>query len=651
MSENRFGIRYGTNVRSSYFALIRRVLVGMVVALTVSSVQVAAAGSRPKSSLPGLTGVIRDLQGKPLNGVAVSVRSTEQTFTTSVYTDDRGEYVFPLLIAGKYQLWAQAVQFGTERAELKLNGIHTARRDLTLRPLANYEAQLTGVEWYDALPDDTVNHRRLKQVLYVSCTGCHGLDVVLQNRFDVPGWKAIIEAMQSAWYSGWRGASALPASDLRWEAQIMRYHEDELAQYLTEMRGPAASPMTLRPMERPSGEAARVVVTEYDLPISARENELPWYNGSDWMDGPSTGMHGIVGTHDVVVDSAGRAWVSHSGGRSTFESNRAMLKLDPASGDMTAYQLLDGKGRMIPIEQISSIDSKGDIWMHSDEAFIRLDTRTEQFRAYSMPKVMGGMENSTDVDSKGRVWANARFGAARFDPDAPFRTDVAYPGWALFQQQTPGDGITYGIATDADDNPWWSESYVDKVAMRDMKTGQLTEIDMRDPDYAIRKELATPADLAFYESIGAGTWSSNSASPLPYANMPRRLAADKGGDTVWVPNWAQSNIAEIQIHTMKVTYHRLPIHVHPYKTIVDRQHNVWTDTSLADAALKFNPASGEWTVYRLPSHGCGSRHMGFDDFRGEAWMACDQSGKVARIQFRTAADVEKLKAARSASRR
>jgi len=639
-------------MKSSRCPALLTVTIASLAAMGALALQSTAAGaSSPLTAPPALTGFIRDSHGKPLNGVAVSARSSEQTFTTSVYTDDRGEYVFPPLAAGTYRLWAQAVQFRTERYELRLDGQHAAKLDLKLTPLLNYEAQLTGVEWYDALPDDTVNHRRLKQVLYVACTGCHGLDVVLQNRFDEAGWRSILKAMQSAWYSGWRGAADLPASDLRWEAQITRYHQEELAQYLAEMRGPAPSPMSFKPMDRATGDAARVIITEYDLPISARENELPWYNGDDWMDGPSTGMHGIVGTHDVIVDATGQAWISHSGGRSTFESNRAMIRLDPETGDMSAYQLLDGKGKMVPVEQISSIDAMGNIWMHSDDAIIRLDTNTRQFTALAMPAVMGGMVNSTDADSKGRVWVNAHFGAVRFDPAEPAAAGAAYPGWQFFQQLTPGDGITYGISADAEDNPWWSESYVDKVATRDMKSGRVSEIDMRDPDYEARKALATAADLAFYDSIGAGTWSTNSASPLPYANMPRRLAADKHGTTVWVPNWAQSTLAEIDIHSKQVTYHRLPIHVHPYKTIVDRQHNVWTDTSLADAALKFNPATGQWTIYRLPSRGCGSRHMGFDDFRGEAWIACDQASKVARIQFRTTEAIQQLRAASTATGR
>jgi streptogramin lyase len=599
----------------------------------------------PPVEVPGLAGAVHDSQGRPLGGVAVSVRSTERTYTTSVYTDERGKYVFPHLPAGRYGLWAQAVTFATSRATLTLDGLRTARWSPTLRPLADFETQLTGVEWYDALPDDTREHKRMKQVLYVTCTGCHGLDVVLQNRFDAAGWKAIIRAMESAWYSGWRGAADLPASQLRWEAQIMRHHKDELAAYLAEMRGPGASPMHIVPLPRPEGEAARVVVTEYDLPLSARENELPWYNGADSTQGPSTGMHGIVGTHDVTVDAAGNAWISHSGGRSTFESNRSMLKLDPKSGEMTAYRITDRNGQMVPVEQISGIGANGEIWMHGDDTLVRLDTRSETFTAFPIPQVMGEAMNSTDIDSHGRVWVNARFGALRLDPSGSREPGAAYPGWQLFQQHTPGDGITYGISADADDNVWWSESYVDKVATRNMDSGEVVEIDMRDPDYATRKALATAADLAFYDSVGAGTWSTNSASPLPFANMPRRLSADKLGDTVWVPNWAQSNIAEINIHTFKVTYHRLPIHVHPYKTVVDRFHDVWTDTSLADATLRFNPASGQWTVFRLPSRGCGSRHMGFDDFRNEAWIACDQANKAVRLQFRSTQEIRSLEVA------
>jgi streptogramin lyase len=257
---------------------------------------------------------------------------------------------------------------------------------------------------------------------------------------------------------------------------------------------------------------------------------------------------------------------------------------------------------------------------------------------------MGALSNSTDSDSQGRIWINARYGSARFDP--------ATGKWQLFQQKTPANGTTYGVAADADDNGWWSQFYADLVVKADTKTGQVYELPMRDPQYEARKKLATPADLEFYASIGAQSWDPR-ANVLPYAAAPRRMAADKTGSTVWVPNWAGQNLAEIDIHTLKVTYHPLPIHGHPYSAAVDKQHNAWAVIPLGDSVVKLDPTTQRWTVYRLPSHGCGSRHFSIDDVRGEVWVPCDQSSRVARFQFRTARQIlaQKKAAGASAARR
>jgi len=629
-------------MKKSCLVIILGVLAACAFMATAQPQRSPAPAPSHEVAPPGLTGTIRDAAGKPLNGVVVSARASDQTFTTSVYTDDHGVYVFPHLAGGNYKLWAQSTTFSTARAELTLDGSRTANRDLTLKPLANFEAQLTGVEWYDSLPDGNVNQRRMKQVMYVACTGCHSLDLVLQNKFNEAGWNAIVRSMASGTFNGWNGSFDKTTS---WQGQIMSHHTDELAKYLAEVRGPDSPPLALKPLSRPTGEAARVVITEYELPIAERANEMPWYTGTDWMLGPSTGMHGTVGVHDVLADAAGNAWITQS--RFTFETNRTVVKLDPKTGQMKAFKLAGADGKTIFVDQITA-DPAGDIWMHDKDAggsVVRINPATETFTLFPMPRPMGQMLNSMDADSKGRIFLNAHNGITEFNPAEQNNKNSAYPGWHLFQQLTPGDGVTYGISADADDNLWWSESYVDKVAKRDMKTGKVYELDMRDSDYDARKSLATPADLEFYESIGGETWSGATGSPVPYADMPRRLAADKNGNTVWVPNWAQSTVAEIDIHTMKVTYHKLPIPVHPYKTTVDKQHNVWADAALADAVFKFTPATQTWTMYPLPTHGCSSRHISFDDVRGELWLPCDQADKVARFQFRTAGEMRALEAA------
>lgn len=583
-----------------------------------------------------ISGVVHDAAGHALAGVTVTARGDGSLMSTSVFTDDKGVYVFPHLNRGGYGLRVQATGFHAATDHVDVTDDHTATVTATLTTLADPRPQLSGYEWFRTLPERNDDDRRLKQILYVGCTGCHSLDVALQNGFDETGWNAVIKAMEQAFYNGWR-AGDLTAAQLRWEGQIIRHHRTELAHYLAGARGPDTATGTLPILDRPTGDAARAVVTEYDLPVKEQPNAPAWYQGDDWELGPSTGMHGIVGIHDVIVDRAGKAWITQA--RTTFETNRSLVKLDPATGAMDAIRVTAPDGELLFFEQIASPDPKGAIWMHDKAYVVRLDPATDRFVAWREPRVMDGMVNSTDADSHGRAFINSSFGTVMFDPAELSRKDVMYPGWHKYQQLTPGDGVTYGITTDADDNVWWSESYIDKVAMRDMKTGKVIELAMHDAGYDARHALATPGDLAFYDSIGGGTWGISSASPLPYMEMPRRLSADKHGDTVWVPLWAQSSLAEINIHTFKVTYHRLPIQVHPYKTIVDSRHNVWTDVAMVDGVYRYTPATDNWTLFRLPSHGCGSRHVSFDDARNELWVPCDQANKVVRVQFRDEAQI------------
>jgi streptogramin lyase len=118
------------------------------------------------------------------------------------------------------------------------------------------------------------------------------------------------------------------------------------------------------------------------------------------------------------------------------------------------------------------------------------------------------------------------------------------------------------------------------------------------------------------------------------------MAADKKGRTVWVPNWAAGNIAEIDIDTLKPTFHKLPMAGQPYKVDVDNHHNVWATVPMADSLVKYDPAAKRWTVYRYATHGCGPRHIGVDKMRDEVWVPCDQASKVSRFQFRTAQQVQ-----------
>src|SRR4029077_12431015 len=67
-----------------------------------------------------LTGMVKSASGEKMGGVTVSAKMDGATITTTVFTDEQGNYYFPALDAGKYRVWAQADMFETSRSEVDL---------------------------------------------------------------------------------------------------------------------------------------------------------------------------------------------------------------------------------------------------------------------------------------------------------------------------------------------------------------------------------------------------------------------------------------------------------------------------------------------------------------------------------------------------
>ena len=299
-------------VTSRRMALLTGVLVGVGLLHGVAGIQPAAVSAEAAvaqaADAPPLWGTVRTASGEPMEGVPVSARAVGGTITTSVFTDDQGQYFFPPftppLESGQYQVWAQAVGYERTLADVDLVSGQSAVHDFNLTTIDDFSHQLSGTEWLRALPADTREHRRLKEIFRVTCTECHQAGLVLQNRFDERGWRTIIDLMTEVSYHGWTGGNR--------RSITIEYYRDELAKYLAEARGPESGPLNVTFNPRPTGEAARHVVTEYDIPIAELENQRAFIDGSDWAEGITSGMHGAGGMHDSVVDDDGNVWITDS---------------------------------------------------------------------------------------------------------------------------------------------------------------------------------------------------------------------------------------------------------------------------------------------------------------------------------------------------
>src|SRR6266700_1853924 len=132
------------------------VLAIMTMALAIS-VSAWAYGADENGAL--LAGTVKSDSGEKMSGVTVSAKAEGRTITTTVFTDGQGDYYFPPMAPGEYEVWAQADTFETARAKVNLTAAR--HQDFALKPLKEFQRQLTGDQLLASLPDGTPDDRRL----------------------------------------------------------------------------------------------------------------------------------------------------------------------------------------------------------------------------------------------------------------------------------------------------------------------------------------------------------------------------------------------------------------------------------------------------------------------------------------------------------
>lgn len=588
-------------------------LTSIVVAPKVFS-QYAAGG-------PKLKGTVKSADGKTLEGVTVSLRGQGKPFVTTVFTNQQGVYVFPPVEKGlKYDLWAQSQGFALARTEVTAAGGGTQQvAALQLKPVANFENQLTGVEWMNSFPEKTAAEKREKQIFASNCSGCHDNHFALQNRFDSDGWNKIITVMSL-------DSEGTPMRPEATGQQAMNAYKSEIVAFLTKVRGPNPRNYDLKPLPRPTGESAQVVITEFDMPRAEAPAESYIHNGSDWMDGTPSRWEGRA-AHDVTIGGDGNVYFSDDRG-----SDRTISKLDPRTGKTSLYTFPAKFGGNAGTHGIAT-DVNGNVWADSQAsgAFLMLDVKTEKIKEFARPadlSPVGGTVATDNKVNKGIIWATSRAGAIKLDPKTGKYT--AYP------LVTPDKG-TYGITVDREGNAWYTSPGSDRVDFVDGETGKTAEVVFKPLGPESGMEV-TDKDKENYDKLRV---NQNSATPLH--KCPRRIGADPNADVVWVALFCADKIAKIDTHTHAVTEYDVPQkYSRPYGVVVDNEHNVWINMLNTDMIAKFNPSTGKFVEYQMPSRGTDMRHMAFDYSTNppQIFIPYNRSNKIARVQFRKPADME-----------
>jgi streptogramin lyase len=581
-----------------------------------------------------LAGTITSAAGEKMGGVTVSAKAQGATITTSVYTDEAGGYYFPPLPEGKYKVWAQALTFQTANGSVDLN--KTTQQNFTLTPMTNQEdwvRQLPGDEFLAALPGDTPDDFRMKTQVRKNCTGCHSASYPLQHRFDEEGWSKVLDLMKWVNVLG-----VYPRPDNKPTGNI-DFHQKELAAYLARARGPGESSMKFKLRPRPSGEAARIVVREYDFPMEG--GHVRANDGADWSLGTPSEMHHVSGVHDAQMDFNGNIWITF--GHTSLDTTIA--KIDGKTGAVKNFKLDDQRNIATGTHGITR-DENGVMWFNTRShvqrghgGLGRVDPKDEKVTVYLPPRSTTGTSGTIDADMNGNIWVTAPDGALRFNIKEEKFTEFK----SATYKNAQGTATVYGLAADRTGNGWWLLMTHDLVDYSDIKTGKTGELRLP-PEKAVMDSL-TDSQRKFYDSFQVPDFNA----PFPWAQSPRRMGADKNGDYVYTGNSFGGTLAKINIHTKETTLIPLPNPEsdQPYQVAVDTSHNVWTNLWSTDKVANWDPSANKWTLFDLPTRGTESRYISVLERPGQPMQVVvpySRGRKVGVLTPRTDAEIAALKA-------
>jgi virginiamycin B lyase len=603
---------------------VRGKLLASVACLVVSTFGASAADGL-------LSGTITSATGQNLEGVTVSAKKDGSSITTSVYTDETGNYYFPPLAEGKYQVWAQALGFETSKSPVDLAA--SKRQNLQLAAMTDQERrwrQLPGELMVASLPEESADDARIKKTFTNQCTGCHSPNYILQFKFDEAGWNKIINLMKVVANTGvWQDKAP---------NQIIQLNQKELAAYLAKVRGPGDSPIKIKERARPTGEAARATWQLYDVPLNRDAGigtPRPVNDGSDWSLG-TTSKLGLV-THDGGMDFDGNLYFTSNASNKDVTLGR----VNATTGEVKYFKVNRNDGRAANAHGLTR-DSEGNLWFDVDpgrRSLGKFDPKTEKITVYTTPNNMSPLGGAVtlDVDGKGMVWASAPDGVLKFDPKAERFTEFKSKNY----KRANGQANTYGAAGDRDGNGWWAQMGWDTIGKADIATGQTTEIKL--PENKSEMDKLSPAQLAAYDKV---TDLAN-GNPLPWGQGPRRMGTDKNADVLWVGNSWGSSLARIDTKTNATTIVPFPDKaMQPYHIHVDDSHNVWGNLWTNDQIVKYDPAAQKWTTFELPVRGTEIRHIMVDQRSGPTKVIVPvyRTNQMGVMTQHSEADIAALKA-------
>jgi virginiamycin B lyase len=498
-----------------------------------------ATGANAQTALGGQ---VSSAEEGAMEGVLVSAKKEGSTITTTVVTNDKGQFSFPAerIEPGHYNITIRAAGFNlVGPREVDVAGGAAASADLKLAKAKNVHAQLTNAEWLASAPGND----QIKSFL-PDCVGCHTLQRVFSAIHSPDEWKQVFARMgRYAPESVPTRPQLLLAGGPRSERpRVPANMMDAAAEFLinANVSNPDSEGFNFKTLPRPKGRSTHVIVTEYDLP---RKEALP---------------------HDVIVDADGHAWYSDFG-------NQFVGELDPKTGKVQDYALETLRQDQPKGPLGLEFDPEGNIWigMSYQAGASKIDRKTKQVTTYPLPKEWQGITSQTNMVTPTHMNVDGKVWMEDTENGRVFRLDLASGKWEDRGVATSAKGETirgYGLPSDKDNNLYL-------MSFGDTRIGKLDA-----------------------KSNVADIWKTAFAR-----SRPRRGRFDDQ-NRLWFAEYAANRIAMFDPTTEQIKEWKLPTAWSaPYDVAPSKgAAEVWTGSMLSDQVARLNPKTDEIVEYLLP---------------------------------------------------
>ena len=463
-----------------------------------------------------------------------------------------------------------------------------ATLDLELQETADLASQLSSREWLMSMPGTTEQKDKLAYQV-VSCAYCHTYERIVKSRYAAEQFVSVLTRMQTYFGDGTAVSRSGRGRGQRNEhperaAQDPNYGDipkTELAAYLATVNlsgGKTTWPYTLKTLPRPTGQATRVIITQYDLP---RADTVP---------------------HDMTIDSTGIPWYPD-------QSRMFIGKLDPKTGIATEYPLPPlPPGRVGGVADMQ-VDKEDNVWFtmtvperSSHFGFpTKFNPQTEELTIVPLPedgsaRFGDGSAQFLDLASDGRLWMNSGVDFYRVDPET-MMADRHFD--ATPTDSPPTRHFVYQMVVDSKGTPYGTDFPASHIVRVDADTGEVSY------------------------------WPTLTPNALP-----RRGRMD-AQDRFWFAEYFGDKIGMFDTRTEQM--HEFPLprkYTTPYTASApDKDGYVYAPSNMTERLMRLDPETGQVIEYQMPTDFDTKKivHDPSTD-RTTLWMANTRNARLIRVE-------------------